>query len=105
MYQIEIYVDEKGRSPFVDWLDSLDKSIKAKVAARILRFETGNLGDTKTIGHGIFEARLHVGPGYRIYFGISGRQLIVLLVGGLKRTQKKDITKADMYWLDWKEKD
>jgi putative addiction module killer protein len=70
---IKEHVASDGRSPFRDWLDALDLSVKARIQARVLRFETGNLGDHKSVGGGVWEARLMFGPGYRIYLGKPGR--------------------------------
>lgn len=61
------YVDASGRIPFREWLSKLDVTTRARVQARILRFETGNLGDHKEVGDGFWEARLDFGPGYRLY--------------------------------------
>ena len=69
--------------------------------ARILRFETGNLGDHKQVGGGVWEARLAFGPGYRVYFGRSGRELVLLLLGGDKGSQGKDINRAKEYWATY----
>lgn len=66
------------------WLDGLDLSTKARIQARVLRFETGNLGDHKSVGAGVWEARLMWGPGYRVYFGKDGNFIVVLLTGGEK---------------------
>ena len=63
------YLSGEGRSPFREWLDSLDLQLRARVQARVLRFEVGNLGDHKSVGQGVLEARLAFGAGYRIYFG------------------------------------
>ena len=73
-----------GESPFREWLDSLTVSIWARIQARVLRFEIGNLGDHKSVGEGVWEARVMFGPGYRIYFGKDGGSIIVLLLGGDK---------------------
>ena len=67
--------------------------------ARILRFESGNLGDHQDVGAGVLEARLDFGPGYRVYFGRKGRELVLLLLGGDKGSQKKDIKRAQEFWL------
>ena len=88
------YVEDSGRIPFRDWLAELDKATRARVQARILRFETGNLGDHKDVGAGVLEARLDFGPGYRVYFGRKGRELVLLLLGGDKGSQKTDIKRA-----------
>jgi putative addiction module killer protein len=95
------YVDDSGRIPFREWLSELDLAIRARVQARVLRFETGNLGDHKEVGGGIWEARLDFGPGYRLYFGRSGRDVILLLLGGDKRSQKKDIKRAQEFWAKY----
>lgn len=103
VYLVQEYVDEDGWSPFAEWLSSLPVVTRAKIAARLARFEAGNLGDTKGVGPGVYEARIHLGPGYRIYFGLFKGRLILLLNGGSKRAQFKDIKKAQAYWNDWKE--
>lgn len=100
---IREYVKEDGRSPFRDWLGTLDFAVKARIQARVLRFEIGNLGDHKSIGGGVWEARLMFGAGYRIYFGKDGNSIIVLLVGGEKSSQSKDISHAKDYWRDYLE--
>lgn len=97
-FTVRELVDDSGRIPFREWLGELDTTTKARVQARILRFETGNLGDHKDVGAGVWEARLDFGPGYRVYFGRSGRELILLLVGGDKKTQKRDIKRARELW-------
>lgn len=80
---------------FSDWLQTVkDARTKAKIAARIRRLSFGNAGDVAPIGSGLSELRLHHGPGYRIYFVRHGSTLIILLGGGTKRTQSKDIAKA-----------
>ena len=71
--------------------------------ARVLRFETGNLGDHKSVGSGVWEARLDFGPGYRIYFGKDGKSVILLLAGGSKASQGRDIRRAQTYWQDYLE--
>jgi putative addiction module killer protein len=98
MVAVREYVDQDGRCPFREWLRRLDVPIRARIQARILRFETGNLGDHKSLGDGVWEARLPFGPGYRLYFGKSGQELVLLLLGGDKRSQTKDIQRAKTYW-------
>lgn len=102
-FVIREYVKRNGRSPFREWLDSLDKLIRARVQGRVARFETGNLGDFKQLGAGIFEARLDVGPGYRIYVARDGQVIILLLCGGDKSTQTRDIERAKVYWKEYQE--
>jgi putative addiction module killer protein len=71
----------------------VDESVRARIQARVLRFELGNLGDHKSVGDGVWEARVMFGPGYRIYFGKDGDAIIVLLVGGDKGSEAKDIAR------------
>lgn len=100
-FVVREFLDESGRSPFRSWLSSLDKSTRARVQARILRFETENLGDHKEVGDGVCEARLAFGPGYRVYFGRRGRELVLLLLGGDKGSQARDIKRAKHYWASY----
>ncbi len=97
------YLTVDGTSPFREWLDSLATAVRARIQARVLRFEMGNLGDHKGVGGGVLEARVMFGPGYRIYFGKDGDSLVVLLVGGDKRSQTKDISRAQRFWGDYLE--
>jgi len=100
-YEIDIYATETGKEPFVEWEDSLDVQTIAKIEARLARIRSGgNLGDYNTVNDGVFELRFDFGPGYRVYFGFgkNKKQLIILLAGGSKRHQSKDIKKAKEYW-------
>ena len=81
---IREYITPRGKNPFRDWLKSLDLRVQARIQARVLRFESGNLGDHKSVGDGVWEARLDFGPGYRLYFGKHGSSMILLLNGGDK---------------------
>ena len=83
-FKIREYVTSDDRNPFREWLASLDITTRARIQARVFRFEMGNLGDHKSVGAGVWEARLAFGPGYRIYFGREG-QSIVLLLGAARR--------------------
>ena len=103
MLTVREYVTKDGRCPFRRWLDRLDVSVKARIQARVLRFEIGNLGDHKSVGGGVWEARLMLGPGYRIYFGKDGNSIIILLTGGEKSSQEQDISSARSYWKDYLE--
>lgn len=99
---IAIYETEDGQRPFKKWLDSLrDKSTIARVNARITRAESGNFGDAKSVGAGVTELRLAFGSGYRVYFGMDGEQLVILLTGGDKSSQEKDIQTAKDFWTDY----
>ena len=80
---------------FKDWFRELrDKTTKGRIGARIRRLEGGNFGDAKAVGKGVSELRIDVGPGYRIYFQRRGEFLVLLLLGGDKSTQSKDIVEA-----------
>lgn len=95
------YLTADGASPFREWLSALDVATGARIQARVQRFETGNLGDHRSVGGGVLEARVMFGPGYRIYFGRHGRNLIVLMLGGDKSSQVRDIQRAQEYWIDY----
>ncbi len=96
--EIHLFQNQRGREPFTVWVHSLSRHYRARVFARLDRVETGNLGDAKPVGDGVFELRFHFGAGYRIYFGEVGTTIILLLCGGEKSSQKKDVLKAKEYW-------
>ena len=100
---ILIFETKEGKSPFSDWLLGL-KDIKARaiIRARIERIRLGNLGDCKSLGGGVFELKIPFGPGYRVYLGQDGPVIVVLLCGGDKGSQKRDITKAKLLWTEYK---
>ncbi|MBP9855460.1 MAG: type II toxin-antitoxin system RelE/ParE family toxin [Candidatus Omnitrophica bacterium] len=101
---ILVYRTQDGKEPFIDWLFSLrDKMIRHRIETRIDRIRHGNYGDHKRF-HGILELRLDFGKGYRIYCGEDGNKLIILLVGGDKFSQDKDIKEAVEYWRNYHEK-
>jgi putative addiction module killer protein len=92
-----------GQVPFEDWLDHLnDKRAVARVLARLARVRQGNPGDCRSVGGGVSELRVDYGPGYRVYFGQKGQTLVVLLCGGDKRTQERDLGLAKQYWHEYK---
>jgi putative addiction module killer protein len=97
------YLAADGRNPYREWLDTLDVTPRARIQARVLRFSTGNLGDHKSVGGGVWEARVMFGPGYRIYFGKDGAQLVLLLLGGDKSTQTVDVARAQESWQAYQE--
>jgi putative addiction module killer protein len=102
--EIVAFRTRDGRVPFEGWLDDLDdKKAVARVLARLARVRQGNLGDCKSVGEGVSELRVDYGPGYRVYFGQKGRTLLVLLCGGDKRTQDRDIRLAKQFWREFKE--
>lgn len=96
------YVTPDGKSPFRKWLHTLrDVSARAKIRVRLNRVRLGNFGDAKPVGGGVSELRIPVGPGYRVYFAREGSTVVLLLCGGDKSSQKRDIEKAKQYWLDY----
>ena len=98
-----IYKTSTGIEPYSQYIDSLkDRDGAAKIRARVLRAEFGNLGDHRSVGFGVIEMRIHFGPGYRIYIGLHGQVLIVLLGAGDKCGQDKDIRKTIRYWDDYR---
>ncbi len=102
-FKIREYVTSDDRNPFREWLASLDITTRARIQARVFRFEMGNLGDHKSVGAGVWEARLAFGPGYRIYFGREGQAIVLLLGGGTKASQSRDIRRARDCWQDYME--
>lgn len=102
MIEVLEYRDQKGKWPFAGWFNRLDATTAAKVAVAIERMRMGNLSDAKSVGGGVFEYRLHTGPGYRIYFGKDNDTLVVLLGGGTKRRQQADIAKAQNLWSEYR---
>ena len=84
-------------------LDLLDPRARARILARLERVRHGNLGDCRTVGGGVSELRVDYGPGYRVYFGLHGKTIVVLLCGGDKRTQERDIRLARQYWREFRE--
>lgn len=105
MIQIFIFATQSGKKPFLDWQTKLDTKTRAIIKTRLDRITLGNFGDCKIIknGSGIWEFRIDYGPGYRIYFGKKGTHIIILLVGGDKKSQTHDIEKAKKYWGEYKE--
>ena len=101
MYDTVIYTTENGKEPFVDWLEDLDRPVRARIKARLARIrETSNLGVYEPVGEGVYELKFDFGPGYRVYFGLDGDTLVILLFGGHKKSQQKDINKAQEYWRE-----
>ncbi|MFH1565526.1 MAG: type II toxin-antitoxin system RelE/ParE family toxin [bacterium] len=100
---LEIYQNTNGKEPIIEWLESIkDITTKARIKNRLRRMELGILGDYKNISSGLFELRLKFGSGYRVYFGEIDNKIILLLCGGDKSSQTKDIKKAKEYWQEYK---
>ena len=100
--RIELFVAANGKAPFEEWMRTLrDKGNKARIFSRIDRLRLGNFGDCKAVGEGVFELRIHVGPGFRLYFGMVGAEVVLLLCGGDKSSQPRDIANAIHYWKEY----
>lgn len=105
--KLVFYKTETKKEPFNDWASDLDYKTKSIVLERLTRIETGNFGDCKPIKgyRGIYELVINFGPGYRIYYGKQGSVIVVLLLGGEKKSQKRDIEKAYRYWIHYTEEE
>ena len=103
MALIEILLYRKGHSnPFSEWLTSLrDARAVGVVRARLNRIRLGNFGDCKSVGGGVEELRIDFGPGYRVYYGREGSLVVVLLCGGSKKSQARDIVTAQRQWKEY----
>jgi len=91
------------QQPFATWFADLESVARAKVTRAIVRLEQGNFSSVKSVGEGVFEYRIDFGPGYRVYFGQDGPALVILLTGGTKKRQQRDIDAAHAYWQDYKQ--
>jgi putative addiction module killer protein len=100
--EVRIYAQPDGSEPYTRWEAGLkDRQARARIRARIGRLRLGNFGDAKRVGE-VFELRVHAGPGYRIYYGRDGDAVVVLLCGGDKGSQERDIERAEEYWRDYR---
>ena len=97
---LKIYQTPTGALPFLEWLQSFRDGgrTRAIILARLARIRLGNMGNTRSVGEGVHELKIDYGPGYRVYFGPDGTQLVILLTGGDKSTQDEDIATAKEYW-------
>ena len=103
MKELRTYRAKNGKEPFADWLDAVkDKKVAAHVNNRLYRLSLGHKGDCKVIGQGVCELRIHYGAGYRVYFAEHKNMFVILLLGGSKASQQKDIRQAIAYWQDYK---
>lgn len=104
--EIEIYETPFGRCPFDEWFESIrETGTKAKILTRLDRLKMGNFGDCKALGDGISELRIHYSPGLRIYYTKRGLKIILLLTGGDKSFQSKDIMKAKEYFKEYQSRE
>ena len=100
-YELREFI-ENDVSPFSKWFRKLAPVAAARVDQYLRRMEHGSLGDSKSVGGGVKELRIHYGPGYRVYYGLDGECLIILLAGGSKRRQSTDIDEAKRRWHRYK---
>jgi putative addiction module killer protein len=98
------FLDSQGRSPFARWFTRLDDPAAARVTTALTRLGEGNWSTVKGVGAGVFEVKIDFGPGYRVYFGKDGEQIIILLGGGTKKRQSADIGIAKEHWKDYKKR-
>jgi len=95
---------ESGEIPFDEWFNALrDRRMQAAVDSRLARVRAGNFGDHKGVGQGVVELRIHIGPGLRVYYGEHEKRIVILLGGGDKSSQSRDIKRAIQLWQQWQE--
>lgn len=102
MTKVLLYETADGHAPFADWFAQQDRPAVARVSRAITRLEGGNVSNVKGVGEGVLEIRINFGPGYRVYFGRDGETFVILLSGGTKARQQRDIETARKYWQDYK---
>ena len=102
MIDVKEYINETGKSPFSMWFNHLEAIAASKVSTALYRMEQGNFSNTRGIGGGVLEYKIDFGPGYRIYFGKDGANIVIILGGGTKKRQQNDISAAKAYWKDYK---
>jgi putative addiction module killer protein len=102
MFELRGYIDENGHRRFADWFEGLESSAAVKVTIALTRMEQGNFSNARGAGAGVYEYKVDFGPGYRIYFGKDGDRLVILIGGGTKKRQGKDIAAALECWADYK---
>jgi putative addiction module killer protein len=100
--ELGFYLASDGESPFEQWFSTLKAAAAAKVSVALARLEQGNLSNVKGVGEGILEYRIDWGPGYWVYFGRKGKVLVILLTGGTKKRQQRDIDTAKALWSGYK---
>ena len=103
MIQLREYIDDAGRNHFGIWRAKLDPTTRARIDVALDRLERGNTSAMKSVGAGVGELRLNFGPGYRVYCGMDGETLVILLAGGIKQRQQADIAVAKMLWKQYKQ--
>lgn len=102
MVEIRYYLTAEERDVYLDWLRRVrDMEARVAIERRLIRLEQGNFSDHKFCRDGVWELRIEAGPGYRVYYARSGRQVVLLLCGGDRRTQDANIARACEHWQDW----
>lgn len=102
-FTLEYYITETGKIPFKAWIESLkDIHARAKIRVALDRIRLGNFGHAKSVGEGVYELKIDYGPGYRLYYAFSGAAIVLLLLGGDKASQSKDIARAKEFWKVFK---
>jgi len=102
MVEIRTYIDEHGKRPFDNWLDKLDPEAASRITIALTRIELGNFSNAKGVGLGVQETKIDYGPGYRVYFGKDGERIVILVGGGTKKRQQRDIAAAQANWASYK---
>lgn len=102
MIEVREFLDLQGRSPYARWFHRLNARAAAKVTVAVTRMTQGNIANVKSVGGGVLECRIDSGPGYRVYLGKDGDRLVILLGGGTKARQQRDIEAARTCWRDYR---
>ena len=103
MMEIRIYEEENGNKPYLKWLADIDRHARNKVLIAISRLKDGNTSNVKSIGNGVSEVKITFGAGFRVYFGYENSEIVILLGGGTKKRQDKDIKIAKSLWKKYQE--
>lgn len=102
MIELREYIDTHGNSPFAKWFNALNAQEVLKVNTYVTRVGQGNFSRVEGVGDGVYECKIDWGAGFRVYFGKDGDRLVILLGGGTKKRQSKDIEQAKLYWVAYK---
>jgi len=106
MFELHTYLTDTGHSIFMEWFSTLrDTKVKKAILRRLERLRLGHFGDCKPIADGVWELRIDLGAGWRLYYAISGKHIVLLLCGGTKASQREDTARACAYWQDWQLKE
>lgn len=100
-WEIQKYVTDDGVCYFDQWFETLNPKSQVRIDVRLDRVSLGNFGDRKSVGNGVYELRFFFGPGYRVYYALAGKQIVLLLAGGEKKGQVKDIKLAQTLWKQY----